>query len=198
VIGRGALVIGVALALVACSDDSESSAPSTTSTATTEPGVATGIAALCPGFEVPEPQHSVALARPLPDGPPEARAAAALEALAAGITDEEEATGVLVPWPDGADVLAGIELEGDHLTIDFRDTVIGSYVLAPGTAHGFVVPLIETALQEPTIERISIVIDGSADAFVNWSGADGEFDRASWRERNAGPEPECPPPSSGG
>ena len=168
-----------------------SDVPTTTGAAPAPPDEA--IVALCPGEEFADDPASVLLARDLPDGGPDVLAAAGLEQLTAGLTDGEQAEGYLVPWPDGADVLRGVSLDGATLTVDFERRVIDSYVAAPGTSTPFFVPLVETAFRQAEVEHLELVINGSVDEWVEWWQGEGSFDRATWRERTPEPGSSCPP-----
>ncbi len=194
-------IVSIAVVLVAagCSDD-EDGGPAASSSSPTSDAAASveAIVGLCPGEDFADVPNSVLLPRDLPDGDPEAVATAEIEALLAGLTPQEAADGVLVPWPDGAEgVLRDVTLDDGTLTLDFDPTVIGTFVAAPGTSKVFFVPLVETALRVPEVQRLEMVINGSTAEWVEWWQGEGTFDRESWQEGSAEPASTCAPPASG-
>lgn len=196
--GRRVLpVLAVALALSACSgDDGSTSAGSTSAATTTVGGSPPGgaIVALCPGFETPAQPRSVLVERAIPEGTPAETVDRELRSLTAGLTEDEATTGLLVPWPDGEDVLLEVRLDGNVLTVDFVPSVVDTFIAAPGTSSQFFVPLVETALRQEEVQRIEMVIDGSVDRWVDWWQGEGSFERSQWRERAPEPTTTCPPP----
>ena len=187
-----ALVAGVlAVAVVAgCADDGGRTreAASTTSAA---PEPADAIVGLCPGEEFVERPRSVLLPRDLGGTDAASTATAAIEAFVSGLRPQEQAEGILVPWPDGADVLRGVSLDEGTLTVDFVRRVIDTYIAAPGSSARFFVPLVDTAFRVPEVDRLELVIHGSVAEWVEWWQGEGSFDRDDWRERHPEPAVSC-------
>lgn len=200
------LLLTVIVATSCSGDDGEPSAtspsnpPTTTSsvTATTASptGGGGGFVALCPGFEVPEEARAVVVERSASPGELEDVIAADFDALMAGLTPEERAAGLLVPWPEGADLLDAVTLDGDVLRVDFALETRDEYISAPGTSRPFFIPLVETAFRRDEVERVEFLLGGRARPWnAWWEGDASSHNRSDWRAQHAPPTTTCPPPA---
>lgn len=182
----------------------EASAPETTTTTTTTteaPGTDTSgtmpatapatVAVVC-AVEPPDPPVIGYVERPAVAPPGEPLESASVRAVTQDLEPDLAARGVLVPWPDGADVIDSVTVEGDRLVIDFRPGVEGTFTAAPGTSAVFFGAFLETAFRADGVAEVEFRIGGSPATFDDWWQTDGAvYARDDWRATYAAPAPDA-------
>lgn len=126
---------------------------------------------------------------------------ATLGALLAGPTDAERTAGIQSFFSaESADALDSVELDGDHLIVDFNDGIIINNVSTTTGGMYFMAELQANLFQLPEVDSIEFRLNGSCQAFGDWMeiGECPTWTRPDWEQRvaawNAAREAEAAPP----